>query len=87
MGKRNIELFSGLLMLFAMMVFFVYETEMSIANEYIALLPSVLFIVIGINGVQHTRGGAPTLGAFIMLGVGFALLAATANNEGERFAP
>ena len=83
-GKRkNANMALVMIMIITMTVFFAfYDTAtMDIANEYIGLLPSVLLITISIYGTKTARGPA-IVGAFIMLGVGFALLTGELNTMG-----
>jgi len=81
MAKSNMAL--AMVMVIIMAVFFAfYDTAtLDIADEYIGLLPSILLITASMYGVKNARGSA-IVGAFIMLGVGFALLTGELNTMG-----
>ena len=81
MAKSNMAL--AMVMVIIMAVFFAfYDTAtLDIADEYIGLLPSILLITVSMYGVKNARGSA-IIGAFIMLGVGFALLTGELNTMG-----
>ena len=81
MAKNNMAL--ALVMIGIMAAFFAFydPTELDIADEYIGFLPSIILITISMYGVKNARGSA-IIGAFIMLGVGFALLTGELNTMG-----
>lgn len=82
MAKNSMML--TLVMILVMMAFFVYydKPNMDMAEEYIVLMPSLILVTISIYGIKNSRGSAPIVGSFIMLGVGFALLSDVLNTLG-----
>jgi len=81
MARNNMAL--TMVMIIGMLVFFAfYDTAaLDMADEYIGLLPSILLITVCIYGAKNAHGAA-IVGAFIMLGVGFALLSGELNTMG-----
>jgi len=81
MAKNN--MWTVMMMIGIMVLFFAfYDTaSLDIADEYIGFIPSIMLITISIYGVKNAKGSA-TVGAFIMLGVGFALLTGELNTMG-----
>ena len=77
-------MFFVMIMICAMIAFFVfYDTAtLDIAEEYIGLIPSIMLIVICIYGVNNASGSTMRVGAYLMLGVGFALMSGVLNTMG-----
>ena len=77
-------MFFVMIMICAMIAFFVfYDTAtLDIAEEYIGLIPSIMLIVICIYGVKNASGSTMRVGAYLMLGVGFALMSGVLNTMG-----
>jgi len=82
MRKNN--MFFVMIMIVSMVAFFVfYDTAtLDIAAEYIGLIPSMMLIVICIYGVKNASGSTMRVGAYLMLGVGFALMSGVLNTMG-----
>ena len=81
--KNNLGFIFSVLMVFALVAFFVTYTDVSFdfVSEYISLIPSIILIFVGIYGVNETNGGM-LVGAFLVLGVGFAYLTGELNTMG-----
>jgi len=80
MGRKSRVPWSLLVPLLIAVIFIVFQNSgvMDLADEYLALLPSLILIVVCIYGVRSSRGVAQML-AWAMLGVGFAWMAGDLN--------
>lgn len=58
------------------------DLDLDITSEYFAMMPSLIVIIFGVYGVNSSRRGANSFIAFIVLGIGFALMVAQLNTQG-----
>ena len=81
--KNNLGFIFSVLMVFALVVVFMVYTDIDFGfvDEYISLIPSIIIIFAGIYGVNETNGGM-LVGAFLVLGIGFAYLTGELNTLG-----
>jgi len=82
MGRRN-SLTGVLLVLLIAAVILIYSpyAELDLSTEYLQLLPSLILVVVAMYGAKGTRGHNQVL-AFILVGVGLAMMAGQLNGLG-----
>lgn len=82
MGRRN-SLTGVLLVLIIAAVVLIYSpyAELDLSTEYLQLLPSLILIVVAVYGAKGTRGFNQVF-AFILVGVGLAMMAGQLNGLG-----
>jgi len=76
MGRKNKNnMLYSMLIAFILIVVLVLYTggELTIADEYLALLPYLIVVLVGIYGIKNTNS-ISGIGAYAMTGVGFALM-------------
>ena len=82
MGRKN-NLFYSMIIAFLLIGILVLYTgvELTIADEYLALLPYLVVILAGAYGIKNTHGITGIV-AYAMTGIGFALMAYELNALG-----